>query len=63
MAATDLDQSYLLKFEGGSLAIFVVSVVGCILSTIVVALRTWARLSSKTFGFDDGLMLGGLVSH
>ncbi|KAJ4344379.1 uncharacterized protein N0V89_012119 [Didymosphaeria variabile] len=63
MAVIDPNQPYLRELKGGSLAIFTVSVVGCILSTIVVALRTWARVSSKAFGLDDGLMLGGLAIY
>lgn len=56
------DQRYLDRLEGGSLAIFAVSVVGCILSTLIVALRSWARIATDAFGLDDGLMVGGLVS-
>lgn len=63
MTAVDIDRPYLRELKDGSLAIFSVSLVGCILSVLVVALRTWARVSTKAFGLDDGLMLGGLVSH
>ncbi|KAF1977965.1 hypothetical protein BU23DRAFT_550616 [Bimuria novae-zelandiae CBS 107.79] len=63
MAAIDPNEPYLRELEGGSLSIFAVSVIGCILSTIFVALRTWARVSSKTFGLDDSLMLGGFTIY
>ena len=63
MAVIDLTQPYLHQLDGKSLSIFVVSVIGCIVSTIVVVLRTWARVSTNAFGLDDGLMVGGLVSH
>ena len=63
MSAKDPNQPYLHQLEGTSLAIFAVPLVCCIVSTTVVALRTWARVSSKAFGLDDGLMVAGLVSH
>lgn len=47
---------------GLSLAIFVVSIICLVLSAIAVSLRVYVRCSEKTFGWDDGLILAGLVS-
>lgn len=48
--------------EGTALSLFVVSIVGGVVSLIVVGLRTFIRLRSRSFGWDDGLMVAGLVS-
>lgn len=51
-----------LPLSGLALSIFVVSIFCLVLSVIAVAIRTHVRCSEKTFGFDDILILAGLVS-
>ncbi|KUI70897.1 hypothetical protein VM1G_05785 [Cytospora mali] len=52
-----------LPLSGLALAIFVVSIVCLVLSTICVGLRVHVRVSEKTFGWDDALILAGLVVY
>ncbi|OTA98777.1 hypothetical protein M426DRAFT_325725 [Hypoxylon sp. CI-4A] len=47
--------------EGIRLGIYITSAVLVILSVVVVALRVYVRWFEKTFWWDDGLMLGGLL--
>lgn len=51
-----------LPLSGLALAIFVVSIVCLVLSAICVGLRVYVRVSEETFGWDDKLILAGLVS-
>jgi hypothetical protein len=51
-----------LPLSGLALAIFVVSIVCLVLSAISVGLRVYVRVSEETFGWDDKLILAGLVS-
>jgi len=48
--------------EGTGMTIFAASIVCGAVSFLVVALRTYVRLSEGAFGWDDGLMLSGLVT-
>ncbi|QSZ31439.1 hypothetical protein DSL72_001004 [Monilinia vaccinii-corymbosi] len=50
-----------LPLEGFPLTIFVVSSVGLLLSMITVAGRAYCRLVENLFGWDDGLMVLGLI--
>lgn len=50
-----------LPLSGLSLAIYAVSITSLVMSAIAVALRVYVRFSEKTFGWDDALMLAGLV--
>jgi hypothetical protein len=50
-----------LPLEDLSMGIFVVSLVFLVLSVVTVGLRTYLRLHEGVFGWDDGLMLSGLV--
>ena len=50
-----------LPLSGLALSIFVVSIVCLFLSVIAVGIRTHVRCSEKTFGWDDILILAGLV--
>ncbi|KAM3074798.1 hypothetical protein ACMFMG_008212 [Clarireedia jacksonii] len=52
-----------LPLSGLSLGIFVVSLTFLVLSIITVGLRTYLRLHEGVFGWDDGLMLSGLVVY
>lgn len=62
MSTVDPNQRLVPSLEGTGLSLFVVSVVGGIVSLIVVGLRTFVRVQANCFSLDDGLMLGGLVS-
>lgn len=48
--------------EGLALALMVTTIVFTVLSTIVVALRFYARISLGLFSIEDWLMLAGWVS-
>jgi hypothetical protein len=48
--------------EGLALALEVTTIVFTVLSTIVVALRFYARISLNLFSIEDWLMLAGWVS-
>ncbi|KDN64345.1 hypothetical protein CSUB01_05137 [Colletotrichum sublineola] len=63
MSTVDPNQQFLETLEGTGLSLFVVSIVGGILSTIVVSLRTHQRLKSRNFSLDDGLMVFGLFVY
>ncbi|KAK1996009.1 hypothetical protein LX36DRAFT_638740 [Colletotrichum falcatum] len=63
MSTVDPTQQYLDTLEGTGLSLYVVSIVGGVLSLIVVSLRTHQRLVSRNFALDDGLMLFGLVVY
>lgn len=52
-----------LPLSGLALAIFVVSIVCLVLSAICVGLRVYVRVSEQTFGWDDKLILAGLVVY
>lgn len=57
---TDADAT-ILALEGFPLVIFAVSIVCLSLSTITIAIRTYVRLDEGVFGWDDGLIVFGLV--
>lgn len=63
MSTVDPNQRFVQPLQGTGLSLFVVSIVGGIMSLIVVGLRTFHRLRARNFSLDDGLMLGGLVSN
>ena len=63
MSTVDPNQRFVDRLEGPGLSLFVTSLVGGIVSLIVVGLRTFIRLRQKNFNLDDGLMLGGLVRN
>lgn len=48
--------------EGLALALMVTTIVFTVLSTIVVLLRFYARLTLNLFSIEDWLMLAGWVS-
>lgn len=56
----DVDAT-ILPLEGFPLAIFVVSLVCLGISTITIALRTYVRINDNAFGWDDKLIVLGLV--
>ncbi|KAA8566630.1 hypothetical protein EYC84_009172 [Monilinia fructicola] len=57
---TDADAT-ILALEGFPLVIFAVSIVCLSLSTITIAIRTYVRLDEGVFGWDDGLIVFGLM--
>lgn len=63
MSTVDLNQEWVDSLEGPGLSLFVVSIVGGVVSLIVVGLRCFIRSRKGIFALDDGLMLGGLVSE
>ncbi|KAH6686451.1 hypothetical protein F5X68DRAFT_240762 [Plectosphaerella plurivora] len=63
MSTVDPNQRYVESLQGTGLSLFVVSIVGGIVSVIVVGLRTFVRIQGRSFSLDDGLMLGGLVVY
>jgi hypothetical protein len=62
MSPVDPNLRAVLPLDGTSLAIVVVSIVCGVTSILVVALRVLVRLREQAFGWDDRLMLAGLVS-
>lgn len=53
-----------MPLVGPSLAIFIISVVMMVFSTVAVLLRTFVRLYIlQSFGFDDAFMLSALVGY
>jgi hypothetical protein len=53
-----------MPLVGPSLAIFVISVLMMVFSTVAVLLRTFVRLYIlQSFGFDDAFMLLALVGY
>lgn len=56
----DEDARY-LRPTGLALAILIVSIVCLVASAIAVVGRTYLRLVNHVFGFDDALIIGGLV--
>ncbi|WYZ34043.1 hypothetical protein EsH8_I_000319 [Colletotrichum jinshuiense] len=63
MSTVDPNQRFVQPLQGTGLSLFVVSIVGGIMSLIVVGLRTFHRLRARNFSLDDGLMLGGLIIY
>lgn len=61
MSTVDASLRYLSPLEGTGLAITVVSIVCGAISLMVVALRAYVRLGERTLGWDDGLMMSGVV--
>lgn len=51
----------ILQVEGFPLIIFIVSIVCLAISAITIAIRTYIRLRDSVFGWDDGLIVLGLV--
>lgn len=49
--------------EGLALALMVTTIIFTVLSTIVVGLRFYARISLNLFSIEDWLMLAGWVSN
>lgn len=60
--AVDASAEWVPELTGSGLAIVASSITLAILSLIVVGLRSFVRLRENVFGWDDGLMVGGLVS-
>ncbi|ATZ47520.1 hypothetical protein BCIN_02g07920 [Botrytis cinerea B05.10] len=58
----DVDAT-ILPLEGFPLAIFVVSLVCLGISTITIALRTYVRINDNAFGWDDKLIVLGLMVY
>ncbi|CAI4218933.1 unnamed protein product [Parascedosporium putredinis] len=63
MSTVDPDQRWVTRLESTGLSLFVVSIVGGVVSLIVVGLRTIIRVHARNFNLDDGLMLAGLVVY
>ena len=51
----------MLKPEGRGLTFTIVISVWAVLSSLVIALRIWARYSIRAFAIDDWLMIFGWV--
>lgn len=62
MSTVDPNQRFVDPLESTGLSLFIVSIVGGIVSLVVVGLRTFVRVRARNFSLDDGLMVGGLVS-
>jgi hypothetical protein len=62
MSTVDPDARYVAELKGTGLAIVATSLVCVVISTIIVGLRSYLRTYERVFGWDDGLMIGGLVS-
>jgi hypothetical protein len=60
--AVDPELRVVLPLVGTSLAIVVTAIVCGVISLIVVALRMYVRVGERVFGWDDWLMMGGMVS-
>ena len=52
-----------MEFKDNQLLVFVLAIVLCSLSSLVVALRCGVRLHIKAFSWDDALMVVGQVHH
>ncbi|KAB8292962.1 hypothetical protein EYC80_007326 [Monilinia laxa] len=52
----------ILALEGFPLVIFIVSIICLLFSTITVSIRTYVRVNEGVFGWDDGLIVVGLVT-
>ncbi|OHW98901.1 hypothetical protein CSPAE12_02410 [Colletotrichum incanum] len=63
MSTVDPNQRFVDSLEGTGLSLFVVSIVGGIVSLLVVGLRSFHRIKARNFSLDDSLMLGGLVIY
>jgi len=61
MSTVDPNAIFISPLDGTSLVILVTAVVCGTLSALVVSLRTYIRLHEQVFGWDDGLMLSGMV--
>lgn len=62
MSVVDPDLRSVLPLTGTSLAIVITAIICGSLSIPVVTLRTILRFKDDLFGWDDGLMLGGMVT-
>jgi hypothetical protein len=60
--AVDASALWVSSLSGTGLAIVASSIVLGIISLIIVLLRAFVRFRENVFGWDDGLMVGGLVS-
>ncbi|KAF6812305.1 hypothetical protein CPLU01_14917 [Colletotrichum plurivorum] len=63
MSDVDLNQRYVYPLKDTGLSLFVVSLVGGLVSLVVVSLRTFIRIQARSFSLDDGLILGGLIIY
>lgn len=61
MSSVDPNLRAVLPLDGTSLAIVIVSITCGVISALVVGLRIYVRFGEHVFGWDDGLMLGGLT--
>lgn len=61
-SAVDPNRLWVEHLDGTGRATIVTSVICGFLSVVVVGLRCFVRSRDKTFGWDDGFMLGGVVS-
>ncbi|KAK6821291.1 hypothetical protein PG990_013314 [Apiospora arundinis] len=62
-SAVDPNRLWVEHLDTTGMATIVTSVICGFLSIVVVGLRCLVRLRDKTFGLDDGFMLGGLVLY
>ncbi|KAK8043383.1 hypothetical protein PG993_005813 [Apiospora rasikravindrae] len=64
MASTvDPNRLWVEHLDRTGLATIVTSIICGFISIIVVGLRSFVRTRDKTFGLDDGFMLGGLILY
>jgi hypothetical protein len=61
MSTVDPSAQNVETLQGLGLTIVVTSIACCIISMIIVGLRSFVRLHEKVFGWDDALMVAGLV--
>ncbi|KAK8061690.1 hypothetical protein PG994_008056 [Apiospora phragmitis] len=62
-STVDPNRLWVEHLDGTGLATVVTSVICGFVSIVVVGLRCFMRSGDKTFGLDDGFMLGGLILY
>ncbi|KAI1103719.1 hypothetical protein F4804DRAFT_218659 [Jackrogersella minutella] len=58
-----MDEANRVPFQPITLAIYIISIIFTITSTVVVCLRVYIRWIEKSIWWDDGMMFGGLMIY
>lgn len=58
---SEMEPTWLTSMDGLGIGTLIVTIILGVFSLLLVALRTWTRFTTSTFGVDDGLMVVGVV--
>lgn len=58
---SEMEPTWLTTMDGLGIGTLIVTITLGVFSLLLVALRTWTRFNTSTFGVDDGLMVVGVI--